>query len=469
MRLRFPERALRYVREHGLMKPGDRVGVACSGGPDSVALLRLLLELRGELGVSILVMHLNHQIRETSATDRAFVGELARAHGVTLMDTEFDVPAFAREQRTSLEDTGRIARLAFFDKTLREGVVERVATGHTRDDQAETVLMKLLRGSAADGLAGLYPSLERRPGWVIRPMLELRRVDILEYLRELEQPWREDESNQDVTFLRNRVRHRLVPMLERDFNPSVVENLAQTAEIFRDESDFWQTFVRVTLPELWRRADVGGSLDVSRFAQYPRAVQRQLVRAIAAELGIGVEFQHIERVLRLAAPGMAGKLVPLRKGWKVRRGSNSLHWSREDAEDPPTQPFEYALAIPGNMRVPETGSAFSTAVGGKTLQADGRPQGDDPSALIDRAVVNGGLVVRNWRPGDRFYPQHSGGPKKIKELLTMRKITGRERELWPVVAAGERIVWLRGWGIAADAVAAAGSEGVRIEEVVSEE
>src|SRR4051812_29650057 len=124
MRPRFPERVLRYVREHGLMKPGDRVGVACSGGPDSVALLRVLLELRGELGVSILVMHLDHKIRETSAADRAFVGELARAHGVTLMDTEFDVPAFAQEQRTSLEDAGRIARLSFFDKTLREGDVE---------------------------------------------------------------------------------------------------------------------------------------------------------------------------------------------------------------------------------------------------------------------------------------------------------------------------------------------------------
>ena len=213
----------RYIREHDLLRAGDRVAVAVSGGADSVALLRLLLELRSELGIVVSVAHLNHQLRGADAErDAGFVAELAERHGLEFHLATRDVRAYAVEHKLSLEAAGRRLRYAFFSALVDEHKVDKVATAHTLDDQAETVLLKLLRGSWLRGLAGIHPRLRAEDGriWVVRPLLATSRREVEAYLQRLQQPWREDLSNQDRRFRRNRVR-QLLPQLEAEHHPGV--------------------------------------------------------------------------------------------------------------------------------------------------------------------------------------------------------------------------------------------------------
>ena len=249
------ERLLSYIRRQELMRPGDRVGVAVSGGGDSVALLRLLLEARAELGIVLSVVHFNHKIRGAEAdADEAFVATLAGAHGLEFHGSSADAPAYAREQRMSLEAAGRALRYGYFRKLLEEGAAGRIATGHTRDDQAETVLLRFLRGAGTRGLAGIYPKLpashqpsaisrQERQSAIVRPLLEIGREELREYLRKIGQTWREDASNLEVKHARNRLRHELLPRLRRTFNPALEEALAETAEIARAEEAFWGKLV----------------------------------------------------------------------------------------------------------------------------------------------------------------------------------------------------------------------------------
>lgn len=214
-----------------MLQPGDRLGIAVSGGADSMALLRLLLELRSELGIILSVIHLNHKLRgRESDEDEAFVAELARTHKLEFHCASADVRAEAGLRGDSLESTARELRYAFFQQLVTpnaEGLsrLDKIATAHTLDDQAETVLMRVLRGTGTRGLAGIYPIVELEEddavvGQVLRPLLETKRSELIAYLQDLAQGWREDSSNRDLKFTRNRVRALLLPTLERDFNPA---------------------------------------------------------------------------------------------------------------------------------------------------------------------------------------------------------------------------------------------------------
>jgi tRNA(Ile)-lysidine synthase len=314
----FSERTLEYVGRHGLLKPGDRVGVAVSGGADSVALLRLLLELRSELGIVLSVAHFHHGIRGAEADgDAEFVAGLAKAHQLELHSGDGDSPAHARARQASLETAARELRYQFFARLLKSGKVDKIATGHTLDDQAETVLMKTLRGAGTRGLAGIYPALK---SGLVRPLLGTRRRELEEYLRGLGQEWREDSTNRDRQHLRNRVRHELVPLLERDFNPEVTRVLAETAEVARAEEEYWQRETERLLPEVC--SEDGTSLKLKPLLAQPLAVQRRLVRATLEHAGAGFDFRHGEDILRLAQKPKGA--VELAGGWRVVRGKNEL-------------------------------------------------------------------------------------------------------------------------------------------------
>ncbi len=316
MPLREP--VLEYIRRHGLLKAGDRVGVAVSGGADSAALLRLLLELRGELGVVLSVAHFHHGIRGAEAdADAQFVAHLAKSHNLELHSGSGDAPAHARARGASLETAARELRYQFFAKLLENGAMGKIATGHTLDDQAETVLMKALRGAGTRGLAGIHPAL--RSG-MVRPLLGARRSEVEEYLRGLGQEWREDSTNRDRKHLRNRVRHELVPLLERDFNPDVTRVLGETAEVARGEEEYWQREVERLLPQVSRPGD--GSLELKALLAQPLAVQRRLVRAAVERAGAGFDFRHGEEILRLAQKTRGA--VELPGGWRVVRGKSGL-------------------------------------------------------------------------------------------------------------------------------------------------
>ena len=242
----FTPKIAQYIRKHGLIAPGDRVGVAVSGGADSVALLRALLELRGELGCVLAVVHFNHKIRPEADSDAEFVEDLAKQLGLEFFGGKGDAKKFAPEQRVSLETAARDLRYGFFG-TLALG---KIATAHTLDDQAETVLMKLLRGAGTKGLSGIWPCVRRQEAGdrrqeIIRPMLGVRRREIEQYLHSLGQEWREDATNRDVKHTRNKVRHELLPLLEADYNPNIYQQLADAAEVARGDEEYWAKMGRL--------------------------------------------------------------------------------------------------------------------------------------------------------------------------------------------------------------------------------
>jgi tRNA(Ile)-lysidine synthase len=432
------QRVLGYIRKHELLRAGDRVGIAVSGGADSVALLRLLLDLRKEIGVVLSVVHFNHKLRGAeSEEDERFVAQLAREHKLELHCESGQVTAYAEEKHLSLETAARELRYQYFRSLLLEGGLNRTATGHTLDDQAETVLLKVVRGAGSRGLAGVYPRFpvpgSRLSASIIRPLLGIRRKDLEAYLRGLGQCWREDRSNRDLRHTRNRVRHGILPRLERYLNPGVREALAETAEIARAEEEYWQKEVAQVLPLLWAE----GALKMSALADLPLALQRRVVRAASESLGLRLDFHHVEEILALTQTE-AAKAAELPGGWVVSRKQSELSFERQSGT--PSNPnYEYCLSVPGAVEVAETESRFEAV-----LVSGNAAKGYNPEDLLDRLSLAGELKVRNWRPGDRFWPAHTKVPKKIKELLQDIHVTGPERKLWPVVVSGTEVIWVRG-------------------------
>lgn len=468
---KLAQSALSYVEKYDLLRPGERVGIAVSAGADSVALLRLMLELRNEIGLVISVVHLNHKLRgDESDADEHFVRELAQAQRLEIIIESRAAKPYAEEKKLGLEAAARQLRYDFFRGVLLANV-DRVATAHTMDDQAETVLLKLMRGAGTRGIAGIYPRVvisnqslaigktgrdEKRiskpdvPS-IVRPLLGTRRSQLREYLAEIGQTWREDSTNQDLRHTRNRIRHEVLPRLERQVNPAVIRVLTEAAEIARAEEDHWALEVERLLPEIWREA---GTLNFNQLNAVPLAVRRRLARAAAESLGLALEFSHVEEILGLSHEGDHASL-PGR--WVVSRRKGQLEFQvfREVSSN-----YEYQLSIPGKLAVPEAGIEIETALVGGNSQL--HPH--DLENLIASALVAGALVVRNWRPGEQFWPAHTKAPKKIKELLQDRHLTGEEKQRWPVVASGDEIVWLRGFGVRRD-LHAKGENGVSIREI----
>ena len=462
---------VRYIRKHDLLRPGDRVGIAVSGGADSVALVRLLVELRPELGLVLSVVHLNHKLRGAeSDQDEQFVRELAASHDLDIVCESRDAKAYAAEKKLSLETAARRLRYEFFERLLQTRELDKIATAHTIDDQAETVVLKLARGTGTRGLAGIYPKLavSHQPSAVsltksqtnsaiVRPFLATSRKEVEAYLTEIGQIWREDSSNRDLRHTRNRVRHGIIPRLEEHVNPAVRETLAETAEIARAEEEYWMEKVARLLPELWREAEnqSGGAVQGNGFGDLPLALQRRIVRAAAESLGLGLEFRQVEEVLALKD----GSCCALSAGWTVARhnGKFEFRLAQIDSSD-----YEYPLPVPGRVAVFEASLVLEAViVGGAAGSDQSGPSG--PVPLLDFDVAENGLIVRNWRAGERFWPPHTKEPKKLKELLQDRHIIGEEKKHWTVVASGDEIVWVRGLGVSRD-VTSKGHKGVLIRE-----
>ena len=501
------QKLLAHIRTLQLLKPGDRVGVAVSGGADSTALLRLLLELRPELGIVLSVVHFNHKLRGAeSDEDEAFVSHLAREHKLAFHSTSADVKEEAAAQGLSLEAAARELRYGFFQQLVEPDAngrsqLDKVATGHTLDDQAETVLLRMLRGSGMRGLAGIYPTVDLEEdgevlGEVIRPLLEVRHRELEAYLREVSQPWREDSSNLDPKFTRNRVRHTLLPLLEREFNPAVAHSLSELADIARGEEDYWQneisgwmgTAIQWTEPEWAKQGQQGlvqlrpldpllqerlrepgplvmnAMVDLAWLLSEPLAVQRRAIKAIGELAGLPLEFKHVEEILRFAAEQHdSGKSLSLPLSWKVVREPTALTFLTPDLrtkERIPTN-YEYPLPLPGRAIVPEA----RVVVEAVPVKSGSNRAGYNPDCLLDPAQLSHELLVRNWRPGDRFWPAHTKGPKKIKELLQEQHITGSDRKIWPVVASGDEIIWVRGFPCPAKLKANETSEAILIRDL----
>lgn len=459
---KLPQSVRAYIRRHALLRSGDRVGVAVSGGADSVALLRILVDLERELGVVLAVVHLNHQLRGAeSDADEAFVRELTLTHGLEFHSESRDVKAHRASHRLSLETAARQLRYDFFEKLVASGSLDKVATAHTLDDQAETVLLKLARGAGTRGLAGIYPrlSLKQRnlppsPAShpIIRPLLGVRRSELEAYLGELEQNWREDSSNRDLRHTRNRIRHEILPKLEQQVNPAVRDALSDSAEIARAEEEFWTGQVASFLPRMWKNGRAAGELDGMAMIPMSLALRRRLVRSAGECLGLNLEFRHVEEVLALDAEGARASLP---QNWCAFWHQGKI---RFEPVSEPSPAYAYRLSIPGRVQVLEARIAIEALL---VAACEGVY---NPKQLLAPACGERGLTIRSWRAGDRFWPAHTRQPKKIKELLQDRHITGTEKRLWPVVESGDEVVWLRGFGVRRD-FQTQGREGILIRDV----
>jgi tRNA(Ile)-lysidine synthase len=458
------ERLLKTIRKQESIHAGDRVAVAVSGGADSVALLCLLLELRGELGIVLSVAHVNHKLRGAeSDEDERLVAQLARQHELDLHVCEGPVEGSrGSEIGSGIEAAAREVRYGFFRQLAHAGRVAKIATAHTLDDQAETVLLRIFRGTGIRGLSGIHPRIVfeekgRVFGEVVRPLLGFRRTALMEFLRECGQGWREDASNRNIAFLRNRVRHRLLPLIAQEFGEAAIEHMGELAEIARAEEEHWQR----GHPDV--RADVHGgagsddetrqaaSLPVERLVALPLAAQRRLLRGWlqANSRDLSISFRLIEEALELAH-GPAGKKTEL-PDRILRRGRLDLlleskpFGGRRETGHRQAPDYEYALVVPGAVKIPALGACIEARVVEVGSVAE-----DRHGQLLDLGRMPKEVLIRNWRAGDRYWPAHTAAAKKVKELLTERHATGAEKKLWPVaVAEGCGLVWMRGFAVPA--------------------
>ncbi|HTY08587.1 MAG TPA: tRNA lysidine(34) synthetase TilS [Candidatus Edwardsbacteria bacterium] len=432
---------LRGIAERGLLRPGDRVLVALSGGPDSVALLLLLRSLRDDLGIALRAAHLDHGLRgRESAGDAAFCRELARSLAVPLACGKANVRQYATSRRLSLETAARDLRRKFLLTTATKHRCTAIATAHTRDDQAETVLLHLLRGSGLAGLAGI----PRRNGPFVRPLLDVDKREVLRYLRRHDAPFREDSSNRSLDHTRNRVRHRLIPELRR-YNPQIVRSLARLAD---NVSADLEVIAGSTAAALGRCASVSKSqitIDLSGFKLYNIGLQRNLIRQAARTLagaGAAPDSGHTGRALRLMASAGTGKRMELLPGiWIATAYGQAIISKRRTASGNPAPAARAAaIAVPGTLNRPSFRiDARLLRRRGRALRGLDRPD----AAFFDWDALQGQALTAGPRePGERMVPFGGARPKKLKELMIEARLPRAARAGWPVIRAGRDALWV---------------------------
>jgi len=451
------ERVEKTITRYSMFQPDQRVGVAVSGGADSVCLLYILHELAPRWNLRLTVLHLDHKLRgEESRLDAAFVRELAKPLDLPFEFVETDVAAICRETGENLEQAARAARLEFFKRLRLAGTVDRIATGHTRSDQAETVLFRFLRGAATAGLAGIRPVTG---DGIVRPLIEVDRTDIEQYNRRHNLPWRNDSSNADTSYARNRIRHTLLPQLTRDWNPAMTETLAHTADWAQGEEAYWEGEInRLVLAHL-KLEPPAVLLRVDALAAFPLAVVRRLVRR-AVEIAKGdlrgVSFEHLAGILELAASSEGhGRLqIP---GLDIFRSFEWLRLAQPAADNLNNRNYRLPLPVPGAVQLPFHKVVLLTELSDNTNVTEtvaGVYNKD--VACLDWNRISGSLEVRNWRPGDQYQPMGHGGAEKIKVMFQEARVPLWERRHWPVVTIGEEILWARRFGPAARFAASTG-------------
>jgi tRNA(Ile)-lysidine synthase len=478
-----------------MLTAGNRVGVAVSGGADSVALLRLLHRLRDDLGITLAVVHFDHALRGAeSETDAAFVAELARVLGLEFLAAREDVGAEAARQGWNLEDAGRRLRYAFFERVIGEAQATHIAVAHTADDQAETLLAHVIRGTGPTGLAGIYPVA----GAIVRPLLGTRREILREYLRANGQTWREDSTNRDLQRTRARIREQLLPVLERDFSGAIVEHLSELARLAREERNFWDALVEDRVRALARIDEEGIRIAVeallgpltlrtsrlenpapakgNEFGPWrvltERLVRRlyEVVRGNRRELGA----DHVEQVIHLASGSSSGHHVELPGGIVVRRIFSELIFSRSQAirqscgngTAKQVNAYQYVLNLPlcgtATVSIPELGKCFRLKViDWPVTESDTKR---DANAL-DADLLRSPLILRNWRPGDAYRPRGRRHELKLKNMFLAGRVPSGARAAWPVLESGGRVIWAQGMPAAEDFRARENTRtGVVIEE-----
>jgi len=432
-------RVLRTIKKFGMLRRDEHILVAASGGADSMALLICLHAMAALMNWRLTVAHFNHGLRGPAADeDEEFVRRTSAALGVGFLSERADIKALAAAAGKNLEEAARETRYTFLRRAADGAGAGKIATGHNLNDQAETVLFRLLRGTGPGGLEGIHPVLDGR---IIRPLLECSRSQILEYLAGRNAVHREDESNLELRFQRNRIRHELIPYLEKYFNPRLAATLIREATLARAAYDFLEQHA---LPEYERLRTLlpdGVALPAPELIGLHSALRHQVARhALREVLGTlrGIETVHVKGILRLCGAGQSGRRIQLPGGVEARRDLEQLELRRKHGTDEVS--FRYQLAWPGRCSIPEAGIEFVA-----TINDGGDPagcSGANSCALLNPDALPPNLVMRSRLPGDRY---GGVGHRKVKKMLLASRIPLAARRGLPMVVAGDVVVWVPGF------------------------
>jgi tRNA(Ile)-lysidine synthase len=418
-----------------LIGEGDRLIVAVSGGVDSVVLLDLLAREREALRLTLVVAHFNHQLRgEESDGDEVFVAGRARGYGLECFVERAPTAEIARRDRRGIQETARELRYRFLHALLRSSGSTRIATAHTADDNAETLLLNLLRGAGVQGLSGIPPSRDARR--VIRPLLFAERRDIEEYAREENIPYREDSSNRDDHYTRNFLRHQILPRVRDRINPAVVQTLQRTSELFRELGSYLDYQAQQQLELLSAGGAPGEThLDIARLRSLPVLLRQYVVMAAAERFtGDRPDFDRVQRVLELA-DAEPGAWAPMGGPFAVYRDRNILVF-RKNEESP-----EFRYTVQQNHEYEFDGFRFSSQV----IESCS-PTGSRHVEFVDADLIPPGeLVLRSWRDGDTFVPLGMQTAKKVSDFFIDARIPLYEKRRYPLLETRDgEIIWLCG-------------------------
>ena len=454
------DRVLGTIRQESLVPEGGRVVIALSGGADSVALTLLLSEL-AETGTFDLVgvAHLNHQLRDAAAGDERFCRALAGRLSLPCVVGRADVRGQANRERISVEEAGHRERHALFRQAAATLNADRIATAHTRDDQAETYLMRLLRGAGPVGLSGIHP----RSNDVVRPLLDVSKSELRAYLEAKGQDFREDETNHDLAVTRNRIRHVLIPFLERQFSPSVLDTLVRESKIARHDAEWLDDQANAAASGIVSYRDRVAVLDREGLSRQPVALAGRIAkRALEQVADRCMGFEHVQRFLTMATGNAESGAALDFPGCRVTVGPERVvigppHTRRTNST--PSTRFAYQLRIPGEVEIPEAKIAVSVECVTGSQAAGMSARG--ASVYVAGDHVTDPLIVRSWVPGDVFRPLGLGGHKKIQDLFVDRKIDRLARQKVPIVADKKRgIVWVVGHSVSDDFRVTPDTEGM---------
>ena len=436
----------RFITQHQMIQPKETVLVGVSGGVDSLALLYALHALRHQLDCQLHVAHLDHGFREDSAADAAYVVQQADRLGLPISSTRIDVPQLMQEQKLSAEVAARRTRYQFYECVSERIGATKIALGHHRGDQAETVLMNLLRGAGASGLKGILPV---REGKFIRPLLAFSRKEIEDFVAQLGLQPRRDATNYQLDYLRNRTRLELIPFLESTYNSNLQNILNQTAELLRAESDYLETLAHDAFQACRIESCTPDTVVLDRrlFREHHLALRRRILRLSVAEVLGEVRdlyFNHFESMLNLIDGEAPNSALHLPNGGEFRRAYNRIFIQKSTNNH---VPFEYEVAVPGHTPLPLLDAEIIATVAEHPINhaaANKFPDGKF-EAVFDLDRLQLPPKLRQRRDGDRFHPFGMRGTKKLKDLLIDAKIPRQERERVPVLMSGDEIIWVVGY------------------------
>ena len=432
----FPK-VKKTIEKYSMFSPGDRVLVGVSGGPDSVCLLHILNRCRKEMALSLHIVHINHGIRKReSKREEKFVSHLAGRMDLPITVKSLDVPSYAREKRLTIEEAARDMRYSAFEQLAGKLNAKKIALGHTASDQVETVLMHLLRGSGPQGLSGIPPVRKLGSTVIVRPLIEVNREEILNYLKKNKLTFCLDSSNRKTEYFRNKIRLKLLPLLRKNYNENIDGALLRLSEILKEENAYWERVVERVLGKVvsWEAEKI--LIDFKRFLRYNVIVQRRVLYRLFGGI---VSLSQIEAIRSLAQKSSQGKRIYLGKRFSVRKEGNFLIFS--SSPERRFKKFNYPLRVPGKNEIEGLDLTLNTRI------VDFYPvsEKETNTAYFDIDKINfKKLLLRNRREGDRFRPFGLRGTKKLSDFFIDRKIPRRLRDRVPLLVEGEDILWVVG-------------------------